>query len=62
MVKAPSKSVKRERVEEIEIEPGAWPRFERFIRDVAKAGPQHRQTPKSVTPKRPKSKKEAADG
>jgi hypothetical protein len=26
----------------IELEPDAWPRFERFIRDIAKAGPQHR--------------------
>jgi hypothetical protein len=28
--------------DEIELEPDAWPRFERFIRDIAKAGPQHR--------------------
>jgi hypothetical protein len=27
----------------IEIAPDAWERFERFIRDVAKAGPQHRK-------------------
>ncbi len=52
---------KKPKLEEIEIEPGAWPRFERFIRDVAKAGPQHKQTPKNVPPKRPKSKEEAAD-
>ena len=27
---------------EIELEPDAWPRFERFIRQIAKSGPQHR--------------------
>jgi len=27
---------------DIELYEDAWPRFERFIRDVAKAGPQHR--------------------
>ena len=43
MAKSPSKRLKREEAEDIEIEPGAWPRFERFIRDVTKAGPQHRQ-------------------
>jgi hypothetical protein len=26
----------------IALEPDAWSRFERFIRDIAKAGPQHR--------------------
>jgi hypothetical protein len=28
---------------DVEFHPDAWPRFERFIRDVAKAGPQHRK-------------------
>jgi hypothetical protein len=27
--------------------PDAWPRFERFIREVVKTGPQHRETTKS---------------
>ena len=27
----------------IELHDDAWPRFERFIRDIAKAGPQHRK-------------------
>jgi hypothetical protein len=27
---------------EPEFHSDAWPRFERFIRDIAKAGPQHR--------------------
>ena len=54
--------MKREEAEDIEIEPGAWPDFERFIRNVTKAGPQHRQASKSLTPKRPKPKKEAAGG
>jgi hypothetical protein len=30
----------------IELDPDAWPRFEQFVRDVAKAGPHHR-APKS---------------
>jgi hypothetical protein len=31
---------------EIELEPDAWPRFERFVKAIAKAGPQHRVIPK----------------
>jgi hypothetical protein len=27
---------------EIELHEDAWPRFEQFVRDVARAGPQHR--------------------
>jgi hypothetical protein len=34
---------KRPKASEIELHPDAWLRFERFIRDVAKAGPQHRK-------------------
>jgi len=42
--------------DEIELEPDAWPRFERFIRDIAKAGPQHRAAKgKKATPSRAKS-------
>jgi hypothetical protein len=33
----------------IELHPDAWPRFERFIRDIAKAGPQHRAAAKPKT-------------
>jgi hypothetical protein len=36
---------------EVELEPDAWPRFEQFIRDIAKAGPQHR-TAKSADRKK----------
>jgi len=43
------------RVKEIELEPDAWPRFERFIRDIAKAGPQHRKS-------KPKGKRRAGLG
>jgi hypothetical protein len=28
---------------EIELVSDAWPRFEKFIREIAKAGPQHRK-------------------
>jgi hypothetical protein len=31
---------------EPELKPDAWERFERFVRDIAKAGPQHRTKPK----------------
>jgi len=41
---------------EIELEPDAWSRFEKFVKHVAKAGPQHRQAPKNAPPKRPKPK------
>jgi len=34
----------------IELVPDAWPRFEKFIREIVKAGPQHRSAVK------PKSK------
>lgn len=29
-------------ISDIELVPDAWPRFEKFIREIAKAGPQHR--------------------
>jgi hypothetical protein len=35
-------SKKPVRMPDIELEPDAWPRFERFIREIVKAGPQHR--------------------
>jgi hypothetical protein len=37
-------AVPRNKAKEIELEPDAWARFERFIRNMAKAGPQHRTT------------------
>jgi len=39
---------------ELDLVPGAWPRFERFIKEIAEAGPQHRTRdapPKSMTRK-----------
>jgi hypothetical protein len=43
-----------------ELYPDAWPRFERFIREVAKAGPQHGTAKaKSKRTKSPKAKKKA---
>ena len=39
----------------VELQPDAWPRFERFIRDIAKAGPQHRTAkPKEKRGRSPK--------
>ena len=46
----------------LEIVPNAWPRFERFIKEVAKAGPRPRQAPKNVTPKPGKEKSQKRDG
>ncbi|MGD0027260.1 MAG: hypothetical protein ABSC37_22005 [Xanthobacteraceae bacterium] len=40
---------------EIELKPDAWPRFERFIRDIAKAGPQHRTAKPKSKARKPKS-------
>ena len=36
----------------IELDADAWPRFERFIRDIAKAGPQHRKAKAKSKPRR----------
>jgi pimeloyl-ACP methyl ester carboxylesterase len=44
------------RPKEIELEPDAWQRFEHFICDVAKAGPQHM----TKTTKTKRKKKEGA--
>jgi hypothetical protein len=44
MAKSPPK-------QEIELVPDAWPRFERFIKQIAKAGPQHRVEKKKVAKK-----------
>jgi hypothetical protein len=40
------KSSKDQALPEIELHEDAWPRFERFITQVAKARPQHREAPK----------------
>src|ERR1700730_18414091 len=45
MAKADTTKVRKPRApREVELEPDAWPRFEQFIRDIAKDGPQHRVT------------------
>jgi hypothetical protein len=41
---------------EVELEPDAWPRFERFIKQAAKAGPQHRAAKKPSKSKGKKAK------
>lgn len=48
------------KIGEIELVSDAWPRFEKFIREIAKAGPQHRVStakpakanPKALAPKK----------
>ncbi|QEX18614.1 hypothetical protein FRZ44_39210 [Hypericibacter terrae] len=42
---------KKDKPAAIELEPDAWPRFEQFIKQVAKAGPQHRPAAKAKTRK-----------
>jgi hypothetical protein len=44
----------------IELDPGAWPRFEQFVRQAAKVGPKHRDASK---PKRhnPHKRRTASD-
>jgi hypothetical protein len=43
-----------------ERNPDAWPHFEQFIRDIAKAGPQHRKSKsKTKSSKNPERKKKA---
>jgi hypothetical protein len=41
---------------EIELVPDAWPRFERFIKQIAKAGPQHKTVAKKAKKPKPKKK------
>jgi hypothetical protein len=35
------------KIDEIELVPDAWPKFEQFIKEIAKAGPQHRAPAKT---------------
>ena len=42
------------KINEIELVPDAWPRFEKFFREIAKAGPQRRNA--AVKKERPASK------
>jgi hypothetical protein len=34
--------IKSSKKQDVELVPDAWPRFEKFIREIVKAGPQHR--------------------
>jgi hypothetical protein len=47
---------------EIELQPDAWERFDRFVRDIAKGGPQHRTAskPKANRAKSPERKRRSA--
>ena len=47
MAKPPKRKMK---YVEIELVADAWPRFKQFIRDVAKAGPQHRPSKSKMRP------------
>jgi len=50
---------KSQKAIEVELQPDAWLRFERFIRDIAKAGPQHRAA--KANEKRGKSRPSKSD-
>lgn len=41
----------KDELADIELLPDAWPRFERFVKDIVKAGPQHRPAKKDAEPK-----------
>jgi hypothetical protein len=52
---------KGQKLDEVELVPDAWSRFEKFIREIVKAGPQHRApttkpkakaNPKAMAPKK----------
>jgi hypothetical protein len=49
-----AKSSKENQASEIELVPDAWPRFERFIRQIAKAPPQHKTAKKKKAAKKKK--------
>src|SRR5713101_1547745 len=51
-----AKAKRRAAKPDIELDADAWPKFERFIRDVAKAGPQHRMVPAPKPTGRPAGK------
>ncbi len=61
MTKKASSKKKPIKADEVELVPDAWPRFERFIKQVAKAGPQPRKQRGGIsegmtTPSRSKTK------
>jgi hypothetical protein len=41
MAKTPKKETS---IEDVELVPDAWPRFERFVKEIAKAKPKHKTT------------------
>jgi hypothetical protein len=47
---------------EIELVPDAWPRFEQFIKKVAKAGPQHRKPSEGEPTASPKPRRRKEPG
>jgi hypothetical protein len=50
---------------DIELVPDAWPRFEKFITEIVKAGPQHRASKPAkskIASTRRKKPKEASAG
>ena len=51
--------VRSSKNQDIELVPDAWPRFEKFIREIVKAGPQHRDTSVKGGPKHRSAKEQA---
>jgi hypothetical protein len=53
---------KSDLTKEIELVPDAWPRFEHFIKQIAKSPPQHRVAKKTVAKKGKKKTKKQKPG
>ncbi len=51
------KTKRKSKIKDVELHEDAWPRFEQFIRDIAKAGPQHKVVSKKPAVKRTKKAK-----
>jgi hypothetical protein len=45
------------KAEEIEFHPDAWDRFEKFVKQIAKAGPQHRTAKDRAPSPKPRGKR-----
>jgi hypothetical protein len=43
--KAKKSAVKPPKADDLDLDPDAWPKFEKMIRTVAKSGPQHKSDP-----------------
>jgi hypothetical protein len=56
MVNPESKQTKRDKLEEVETDPGAWERFEHAVDAAAKSGPKHRTASGKIVPPKRRTK------